>query len=209
MADAPIADLPQPAFGSYLQHFYLPDPSHPISRQAYEAKLVASDLVVLEINEVFPTQTVTDLSTFLDETFTNDISFAAGGNSDAHVQSGFSQQEALGRWTDGPEASLVFSFPSPVQNYRLTASVDPFLYGSHTCQRVEILVNGKSCGHDELDTIGSHALTAIFQSASQVVVTFRLPDAMSPAELGVGNDRRKLALAFRSLKFSPLNDEKR
>jgi len=137
--------------------------------------------------------------------FVQDISFAADGNSGDYIKSGFSQQESSGRWTDGPEAQLALSFPSPARNYRLTAIVEPFLEGRHSRQRVNILMNGELCLEEELTTCGLQTITTTFRASGPTTLTFSLPDAISPAELNTGSDSRKLALAFQSASISPVN----
>lgn len=209
METAPRDDLPLPAFAFYANQFSYTDSSHPISRQVYEAELGASDLVVLEINELVPIKTIERLPALIDDSpqsdllFANDISFAADGNAAKYIASGFGAQEPAGRWTNEKESTLMFFFPTPAQNYCLTATVDPFLYGSHLRQRVDILANGQLCGHAELNATGSHIITASFLAQGWMKITFRLPDAISPVELGANPDQRSLGLAFHSIHLAP------
>jgi hypothetical protein len=64
------------------------------------------------------------------------------------------------------------------------------------------LVNDEKVGEHEVAASSKIQFTvprALWAKKQPAVVEFRLPDAAAPSSLGVGNDRRVLSLAFRSL----------
>ncbi len=198
-------DRLQVPFTFYTKQFFEGEPRYPISRQKYENALAASDLVMLEINEVVPLTTVEGLSSLIEEAARRpvpraayNISFAEGGDSVNFTGAGFSGQESTFRWTDGDTASLEIQLPPGVETYTLTARVAPFLDATHRHQRVEIQVQGKIYGADDLRGDEIRTMTATFPASGWIRIDFNFTDAVSPAP-----DARKLALAFYSLQIFP------
>jgi len=74
-------------------------------------------------------------------------------------------------------------------------------------QSVHVFVNGRKAGTWNITKPGfqEHALTipaGLLTDPYSLQLTFELPDAASPAEVGYNQDRRVLALAFRSIRLS-------
>jgi hypothetical protein len=117
---------------------------------------------------------------------------------------GFSHSEPPGRWTDGNEASFTCSLPSgnDQQPSSVLIATAGFVYGGHT-QRAIISINGSKATEERYD-IGDHKIIELPLPKSpggKLSITFSLPDAVSPQELGVNPDTRKIAIRVRSIEF--------
>jgi hypothetical protein len=111
--------------------------------------------------------------------------------------SGFSELEHWGRWTDFTEAKIIF-FDKLPKNFTLVLRVKAF--GPNMGKPVRVLV-----GHQEqvllLDsTIKEHHLLFNNHDESNEL-TFFIPKPTSPAELGMGEDFRKLGIGIGKLSI--------
>ncbi len=118
--------------------------------------------------------------------------------------SGFSGREPIGRWTDGKRAELTLPVPEeggPVLFVTLEARgfvADRAL----PCQRVAVSVEGIPDATWTLhENIMRRRVLAVDRArlgkAGQVVIGFDLLDCAQPAALGLGPDRRYLAMMIR------------
>ena len=74
-------------------------------------------------------------------------------------------------------------------------------------QTVYILVNGQEAGKWEITKPGFQEQTltlaeTLFTKPDRMVIIFKTPDATSPAQLGISNDKRSLGIAVRALELS-------
>jgi len=138
------------------------------------------------------------------------IDFGASGNSDAYCRDGWSEAEDSQRWSVGLCSRLEVPAP-PRFGTTLTLAIDaepfllPLLFRS---QRLEVLVNGillHACVVEGPDVVsvtiptGGPIAEAIWGAvAGRWSIQFRHPDARSPSESGLADDR-VLGLAFRAL----------
>lgn len=112
-------------------------------------------------------------------------------------------------WTQGGEAGLRLPVADPGGDVRLQFTVRPLLApGRLERQRVVVRVNGQDLGEMELTearfSTQSVDIPAEMAATGLLSVRFVLPDAVSPAELGTGEDERVLALAFMTVRLDPL-----
>ena len=133
------------------------------------------------------------------------IDFKEGGNLSDLSVSGWSVSEKNFTWTDGYEASLSIPIQVTKNNLVLSANIMPL-----TKQNVEIYINEQMIGKWYVDqnnfidyeiTIPNSLLTY-----PDLYITFKLPDAISPLEAGLGNDERILALAFNSVSINEVKE---
>jgi hypothetical protein len=137
------------------------------------------------------------------------IQFTRSGNGKSHLAQGWGRPEIEYTWTDGKRASLVLNIDPPPWPVVLRAEVLPYLVlGKVKEQKVRILVNRQVAGEWVFNTPDIQEKTLAFSAAllngfDHTVITFEFPDAISPANLGIGPDKRELGLAFFWLSLSP------
>jgi hypothetical protein len=141
------------------------------------------------------------------------IVFSAGSGSERVLGEGWSALEANGVWTEGATASLVLK-PTPPSpgDVELVLAVDPFVIPSHPELKVEISARGVPLGADVFrHRRGARLLgklrrplrvvvpAAAIDESGRAVIELRLRDPVSPADLGLSDDSRRLGLRLRSL----------
>jgi hypothetical protein len=147
------------------------------------------------------------------------LTFGWSGNYIEYEGSGWSDHEREFTWTDGKSANLLVPSASAGSDIQLKARLHPLLIpGKVDRQRVIVRVNGEQVAEwimkdEPTERRGlSERLrrarvfqerTAVIPSRllgdSHVTITFELPDAVRPADLGVSEDHRMLGVAVRSL----------
>lgn len=115
---------------------------------------------------------------------------------DRYLGSGWSRPEATFRWTEGPRAEIVFALQG-VEQAELRLSLRPFLApGRLDRQMVALRLNGVPVARWALERpeVRSLVLPPAAVRPENVLV-LELPDAASPARLGVSRDERELGVA--------------
>jgi hypothetical protein len=118
---------------------------------------------------------------------------------------GFSAPEPHGRWTDGREASFACRIGAVEGKKFFRVQIDTigFVSRDHT-QRVSISVNGEK-PVDYLYEAGRERrmieLPLSVQASRDIRIGFTFPDAVSPKELGLSADPRKLGISVKSIRF--------
>jgi hypothetical protein len=140
---------------------------------------------------------------------THTVGFAISESGALYQRGGWSSAEATGTWTDGHEAHLLFT-PVTLGASRLKLEMycRAFITPDHESQRVEIFLNGV---HSESWTFTSRkpvgarwvSLGRDLSFAPFVHVTLKLPDAVSPAALGISGDTRGLGVFVEWLRLVP------
>lgn len=134
------------------------------------------------------------------------IHFGSGGNAEKYLTLGWSGPEEEFRWTDGQTAVFECYLPKPKRDFVLKMTIIPFLGNNHIeCQRVSILMNDHKL-KDVLRVSDTENLTIeiphnCFEEEIQRI-TFELPDAISPKDLGISADARTLGIAVRTLSMN-------
>jgi hypothetical protein len=136
------------------------------------------------------------------------LSFGKAGNFKPYQDGGWAITNSGDiTWTSGPETGLSLPLPEPSAAVRMSARLKPMLApGRLERQRVSVSVNGREVTQWELTTNDFQDLELLipreyFTGKGNTLIRFQLPDARSPAELGVGPDLRPIALAFLRLRF--------
>jgi hypothetical protein len=118
---------------------------------------------------------------------------------------GFSGTEPFGRWTDGNEASFACTLPpkNALAPSTVRIATSGFVLAGHT-QRVLVSVNGSKAVEalyvpDQTTKVIEVPLPN--SPGQKLLVTFSLPDAVTPKELGLNSDTRKIAISVRSIEF--------
>lgn len=127
------------------------------------------------------------------------------------VTSGFSHDEPVGNWSDGKNAWIRYFVPKEQRHgcWGCELSLFPFLAaGKHDQQRLVIRAGSQEVVNECLTNSAVRAFQVVFpQEMVQkgvLTVDFSLPDAISPAELGLSVDGRRLGVALESLKIGPV-----
>ena len=143
------------------------------------------------------------------------IEFGENGNRLPYQGRGWSFAEGEYTWTDRKTASLIIPIEKPESDVRLTAKFSPFIVpGRLQGQKVDVIVNGRNVGHWTIPDQGANIenypqsdrleertilIPKRFLKDSSMMITFSLPYAISPRNLGIGKDSRTLGLAMRSI----------
>ena len=133
-----------------------------------------------------------------------------GGNAEKYLTLGWSGPEEGFRWTDGHTSVFECYLPKPKTDLVLKMTIIPFLGNNQIeCQRVSILMNDHKL-KDVLRVSDTENLTIeiphnYFEEEIQRI-TFELPDAISPKDLGVSADARTLGIAVRMLSMNYRSD---
>jgi hypothetical protein len=129
------------------------------------------------------------------------IPFSGRGTLD-RATTGFPNASSEGRWSEGPQATfaceLIEPYPSSVY-----VSAAGLVTDAHR-QRMIVSVNGERAQTVEFSTRSASSTTRIPLPASargRLVLQFSFPDAISPAELGMNADQRKLAVMIFNIRF--------
>ena len=128
------------------------------------------------------------------------------------MRSGWSVKEPWGSWTNGREAILAFRLPGSAQlDLVLEADAFAFVTPAHS-QTVEIVANGTKVGEWFFSATSPQVIHPLiipaeaFRQSDTLLISFRLPDAISPHELGISEDRRVLGLGLRSILLKSRSD---
>jgi hypothetical protein len=138
--------------------------------------------------------------------YANEPSFLA----DSVFGPGWSNEEQWGRWSDGSDAVLVVRLMQPAtSDLALYMRAGAFLAAGLPQQRVKVFVNDqpvKLLTFWEVgvlrDIIVPLSLDLI-AGAKQLTIRLNMPDAHSPASLGLSSDRRKLGLGLEWVMIAP------
>jgi hypothetical protein len=126
----------------------------------------------------------------------------ASSRAEPFLGRGWSDGEGTQRWTDGSRARLVLGAGEPAV---LRLRLRPFLAPPRLArQRIVIEQEGRPLAAATLDetTPSLHAV-AVPRRGSPGVLTLSLPDAASPASLGVRADPRRLGVAAEWMRLDP------
>jgi len=139
------------------------------------------------------------------------ISFGVGGNSDPFRTRGWIVNKLNDvTWTHGNETGMAVHFPASDKPVILRAQVKLSLAPEEMGrQRVSIFVNSEKVGDWLVAKSSFREFTMIIPArlinpSGETSISFKLPDARSPRSLGTGRERRKTALAFKTIRFEQL-----
>lgn len=123
----------------------------------------------------------------------------------AGALNGFSVAEPHGRWTDATEASFTCSLPQA--NHRFPANVRittwGYVFAGHT-QKALISINQSTEIEEDYGPGSDRKIIDLPLPSSpggKLRIHFSLPTAVSPQELGMSSDPRKIAISVRSIEF--------
>ncbi|WP_201693851.1 hypothetical protein [Paraburkholderia hiiakae] len=124
---------------------------------------------------------------------------------DSELTQGFSSPEEQGSWTDGKESAFHCQMPDHATDYPESVRISGFAFvpGSHI-QHVSVSVNGaeaKEFVFDSLKPDTSIVVAVPKGGGSTIQIKFFLPNAVSPSEMGLSPDSRKLGFYVKSIQL--------
>ena len=142
------------------------------------------------------------------------ISFAAGSTVAPKMSAGWSSTEAWGTWTNGDRATLRFYVePQGARKISLKIVGQAFVSQRYSQQRIELVIANRvadswvtkypDAGIERVVLIDSDELI----DSNKLSMEFRLPDAVSPAKLGLSGDARRLGLGLKEIRIERVATE--
>jgi Family of unknown function (DUF6311) len=125
---------------------------------------------------------------------------------DRLVVKGWSGPEPGGRWMRGHSAVMLFKVAVPQRrDVRIELSVLPFVAPSRPLQRVDVSANGEALQEKAFSASTGQTLNIVIparliRSDGWVRLVFNLPDAFSPASIGMNGDQRELSIYVQQLR---------
>lgn len=128
-----------------------------------------------------------------------------GGSANSYLAQGWSQAETWGTWSDGESATIRFPVDGRVSAIRIEARA--FLPSGHSGQAVAIRINDvlvattrlSSSTDNKIDVAIPDELQVEAIQRKELVVRMALSDAVSPKELGLSGDARRLAIGLHAI----------
>lgn len=137
------------------------------------------------------------------------IRFGVAGDAYSVLKDGWTACHARHCWSSGHEASLQLKVASPGLEHELEVVFKPFLSKPEVShQTVRVHVNGHLV--ETWTATADRALayrTRVPAKAvgSELHISFVLPDAVAPADVGAGGDHRTLGIAVSELTLKPID----
>lgn len=126
------------------------------------------------------------------------ISFGASGNSKPFKVSGWSDAEPKHSWTDGVVSVLAMRIPPTPEPLTLKMKLGGFTKDPEVpSQAVEVIANDQKIADwdvRELEEYAAPIPPSISQIGGLLTITLKIPKAVSPKSLGMGQDPRLLGL---------------
>jgi hypothetical protein len=140
------------------------------------------------------------------------INMGMTGKGGRYLGSGWAAQSDRHCWTNGIQAELILNVEPPEADLRLMLEFTPHVHPETLPeQRVNIMVNGQLAiawvGRERARQRLEATIPREWIDSDEVTISFSLPDAKSPFELGTGGDRRKLGIALINFKLQTLDAE--
>ena len=120
------------------------------------------------------------------------------------LMSGWAYPESWGAWSIADQATL--SLPKPESNAKsLVLEARALISNKHPEQLVKVIINGQVRTSTILSKEDGNQIMIPLEagdfSGDRLLVELQLPNLVSPASLGMGNDERKLAIGLKSVRY--------
>ena len=131
--------------------------------------------------------------------------FSLNGFVSERLLSGFGAADSHGRWTNGTAAHFeCIAGDSVFKTVKLEFA--PFVHGSLNSQRLQVFVNGKEAYQGSFSAARDSNNPLVIDLSGVPVsekyaFDFKVPDAISPKEIGLNSDRRKLGFYLKKISF--------
>ena len=122
------------------------------------------------------------------------------------TQLGLAEKEGWGRWTQDSICIMQLNLPSTSKNYEFNFKISPFLCKERKSQSVKVFANNREVANWNFKENNFPKTSFEVYDISQVVqFKFLIKEPISPTELGISKDCRKLGIGFISLTISEIN----
>ena len=141
------------------------------------------------------------------------ISFTSNGTGQKFQLYGWSSPGPLGTWSDGNTSAVLLPLSGmPKNDLELLLDGHAFLVDKHPSQEVDVLVNNHHVAtlkYDQQSNSGVRVIkipkTLVMEKSGLLLIKFNLKDPMSPAELNLSTDTRRLWFYILSLELRAEN----
>ena len=135
------------------------------------------------------------------------VYFSSSGAGNQYIATGWSFPEQWGIWSSGDRAEIVL--PLKPNHHIVLIEANAFIHKSHPFQRVGIVINGKEIDNFTLTKTSGNLIEINFAEAliserplpRFAIIQFIFKDAVSPLQLGLSSDNRKLAIGLTALEI--------
>jgi hypothetical protein len=139
----------------------------------------------------------------------SEVSFTSAAHR-TYTGFGWSGAEDWGTWSDGDEAFLNFNYRDKLQHdVTLEITFNVFSAGSHQRQGVSLSANGEPVGEWHVDAAADRmpltkklSIPASLLQSGHLELKFRIANPMSPAQVGLSADDRRLGIGLIRLKVA-------
>jgi hypothetical protein len=125
-------------------------------------------------------------------------------NTQCFLTKDWGQNEDWGVWSTGVDPQLALFMPSGKPK-TLTLDLRAFIQSKHPTQQVNISLNGEPQKTVTLNKLDNNQIELSIPSSAYgkewINLSFNLPQAISPKELGMSEDTRKLGIGLKSAVF--------
>jgi hypothetical protein len=140
------------------------------------------------------------------------IDFRDRGNSILYKINGWSQPENWGTWTTGREAGLRLKIIDQIKDNSdilLKAGIGAFVSSKHKTVELTVFANNHRIGLIELVDFTPKDFSfviprEVFGDAQKLKIVFRIDHPISPKELKLSDDRRKLGIGVSEITLVEL-----
>ena len=171
------------------------------SKKIQELKLGIKNVIVLscpmiEKKGMEYNETVFNIKKCLGYCFCNDY-YSFEFDKDI-ICSGLSNIEPFGRWSDGEVTFFRLQTNSKQKKVSIKMNVVPFINDLRKTQHVKIICNGNEISEAVFDNSNQQTINLIVPNDNDgnLDFVFEFDNPVSPKELGLSNDERKLSLGF-------------
>ena len=122
---------------------------------------------------------------------------------------GCGSAEKWGMWSISYNVKMLLNIPKAKEDLRVIMDIKPYVNEKHKCQTVDVFVNDILVTQWKFQYKESFSKTEfiiphnIIKKKGKLFINFRIHNPISPKELGLGSDGRKLGLGFISMEILP------
>lgn len=140
------------------------------------------------------------------DSFEQYIDFSAHGHPEKYLRSGWSAPEQWGVWSESDLADLVVELDNADNELIMVMSFHAFVVNEHPRVQIDVEINGLpagamffASGQDYQNW--SYQMSKLETKKGLLHISFSIKTPISPLELGLSSDMRKLGIGLRNIRF--------